>query len=304
MSSPTVVPSPDEWMYETDRLYLSRHSSGPLIVRATGPYGDPMVPDGPVTLTMTPQFTVADGDPVPGGIYAAAKVPDTVADYEVVLASADTSIPGPYLARWTYVVGGVERIGEQPLMVGGSAPAYDSLPLAWKQVVESVWLRVADMFDSPMGGPHLQVYMQAHFGRNRIAQLLGVAIGRLNTVSQPVLDYGIGDHRFPLAKWGSLLGQALWVETIKHLQRSYMEQPNPIGVTVARMDRSTYASLWGQLLAQETADLRSMLDNFKMQHMNLGGGSILVAGGIYPTVPSHSASMMTMAAPRGVYLVR
>jgi len=303
MSTPTTVPSPDEWMYETDRLYLSRFSSGPLIVPVTGPYGTPAAPDGDVVMHLVPQFE-ADPADSPGGTYTGVLLPNTQHEYAVLLPSVDTSIPGPYLARWEYTVDGLARMGEQPIMIGGSAPAYDALPLAWKQVVESVWIRVADQFDSPMGGPHLQVYMQAHFGRNRIAQLLGQALGRLNTIAQPVQSYAVGDPKFPLEKWGALLSQALWVETIKHLQRSYMEQPNPVGVTVARVDRSTYASLWGQLLAQEAADLKPMLDNFKIHSMNLGSGSVLVAGGIYHRLSPMSGEFMSMGAPRGLYMMR
>lgn len=303
MGSPTVVPSHDEWMYETDRLYISRMSAGPLIVRATGPYGEEAVPDAGVIMHLVPQFT-SDPSDSPGGTFTATKVSGTVSDYEVLLPSATSSIPGPYLARWEYTVDGLDRMGEQPVMIGGTAPAYDRLPLGWKAVVESVWLRVADQFDSPMGGPHLQVYMQSHFGRNRIAQLMEIALGRLNVIAQPVQSYSVGSPKFPLEKWGALLSQALWVETIKHLRRSYMEQPTPTGVNVARLDRSQYMNAWGQLLAEEQADLRSMLDNFKMQHMNLGGGSLKVAGGIYQTVSPVSAATMSMGAPRGIYMMR
>lgn len=300
MSSPTVVPSSDEWMYETDRLYISRLSPGPLLVVTSDVYGQPAAPDGDVVVSMTPQFT-HDPEVTLGGTWTATATSTT--EYEVVLPPAATSTPGPFLARWDYTVGGHARAGEQPVMIGGSAPAYDALSPEWKAIVESVWLRVADQFDSPMGGPHLQVYMQAHFGRNRIAQLLPIALGRMNTISQPVQTYSLADP-FPFAKWGSLLSHALWVETIKHLRRSYMEQPDPVGVTVARLDRRTYMGLWGQLLAEEEAELRPMLDHFKMQHMNLGGGSVLVAGGIYPRISPYHSEMSGIAAPRGLYLTR
>lgn len=299
-AEPTEEQWVDDWLHDTDRAYLSRFSGGPLVVRALGDTGPTTADGGSVTLTLTPEFE----DP---GVttYTAAATPvsiDGQPAYSISLPSSATSVPGPYLARWDYLVGGVERIGEQPLMVGGTAPAYDSLAWAMKGIVEGVWLRVADQFDSPMGGPHLQVYMQGHFGRNRIAQLLPMTLARVNTTSQPYQTYTL--DTFPVDRWGGLLETALWVETIKHLRRSYLEQPDPIGVTVARLDRRSYMNLWGEILRDEEGSLRDMLSGFKMASMNLGGGSLLVSGGIFPRVSSMTAGGLTHAAPRGLHLWR
>src|SRR5260370_27118806 len=78
-----------------------------------------------------------------------------------------------------------------------------------QDLLESVWIRFADEFDSPSGGPNLQSYFQAHWSRGRIAQLMKISIGKLNTIAQPWSNYtidGINGAEFLMQQWGGLLG--------------------------------------------------------------------------------------------------
>lgn len=293
MSTVPAVP-----VYDVDRTYLSRLSHGPLLLRVLDDEGNRTTADGPVTLTF---ISEVDSEATPMVFTAHPVSAAGGTDYRVALSPDATAHPGPYVARWSYVVNGEERVGEQPIMIGESSPAYDGLSSEMRGLVESVWVRIADMFDSPMGGPHLQVYVQSKFGRGRIADLLPKAIGRLNIVSQPHQTYSV--DRFPVGKWGALLELALWIEVIKHMRRSYAEQPDVVGTQVARLDRQRYMQVWGDLLRDEEADFRSMLDHFKIASMNLGTGSVLVSGGIYPRVGTGSA-FASMGAPRGLYIGR
>ena len=63
------------------------------------------------------------------------------------------------------------------------------LDAGMKCIVESVWVRFADMFDSPQGGPHLQVFFQTAFSRGRLAQLLQIALGKINLTMQPAFSF-------------------------------------------------------------------------------------------------------------------
>lgn len=201
--------------------------------------------------------------------------------YGTTLAAEETAVPGPYRMVFTYLLGGVADRYEVSFEVGSSAPDYDALPLEMKMVVEQVWIRFADGYDSPLGGPHLQTYLQTKFGRNRMAQLLRQSVQRLNIISQPAQNYAV-DQPFPHAQWGALLVQALYVETLKHLIRSYVEIPDVVlGTTVSRHDRRDYMERWRSVLEEETADLVNMLDHFKIAHMGLGNVSVLVSGGAY-----------------------
>ncbi len=206
-----------------------------------------------------------------------------VGSYQATISSVETATPGIYKIVWEYEIDEALQIFVGLIEVGEASAAYDRLSIGFKGIVESAWLRFADLFDSPDGGPHLQVYFQTRFGRGRMAQLLQIAVNRLNTVAQPRTTYSIDEELkpFPYAQWGGLLDQALYIEAIKHLRRSYVEQPESIGVNVARLDRRDYLQRWGEILRDEEEDFKSSLDTFKMAHMGLGRPSILVSGGVY-----------------------
>lgn len=215
--------------------------------------------------------------------------------YEVQLSSIETQTPGIYRLVWTYRVNGIDQKFTNLIEVGESSAAYDALTDELKMVIESVWLRFADLFDSPNGGPHLQVYYQTTFGRTKMVGLLKIAVGKLNTLAQPRTTYSIdGTKKFPVAEWGALLEQAAYVEAIKHLVRSYVEQPNAVSVNVARLDRRDYMDRWERVLRMEQEDLDSQLEIFKMAHMGLGRAHVMVSGGVYgqfgPTRLAHSAA--------------
>lgn len=203
--------------------------------------------------------------------------------YETILASSETATPGLWKLTWSYSLDGAPQTYIGIVEVGRASPSYDSLDVGMRGVVESAWIRFADLFDSPYGGPHLQVYFQSRFDRGRMAQLLRIAVQRLNTVAQPHMTYSVDDPSFPfpVSQWGGLLDQALYIEAIKHLRRSYVEQPAAEGVTVARFDRRDYMQRWGEILRDEEADFQRSLETFKIANMGLGRPRVLVSGGVY-----------------------
>ena len=213
--------------------------------------------------------------------------PATRADagsYQIALTSADTVMPGDYTLRWNFTANGVADYYETGIEVGVFSPDYAALSVDMQDIIEQSWNRFEDLFDSPFGGPNLQTYRQTHFTRNRLAQLLRIAVGRLNTISQPYMTYtvdGNGGAVFPIAQWGPLLEKALYVETLKHLRRSYLEQPALMGGDVTRVDRRDYFDRWGQVLQEEEADLKNQLDTFKIRNMFLGKPQVLVGGGVF-----------------------
>lgn len=223
--------------------------------------------------------------------------------YTITLSSAETAEPTLASLRWDYALGGVAQVYGHDIEVGPSAPAYDALPPAWQGVIESVWWKFADLFDSPYGGPHLQVYLQTHFGRNRLAHLMGDAMQVLNTAAGGHAFHPVGGDSFPFERWGGLLGDALYVEVLKHLVRSYVEQPEVIlGVTVSRVDRRDYMNRWQQVLDFATNDLERDLSRYRQASMNLGHVSVLVAGGAYGNWgPQINPGGVGAAAARGYF---
>jgi len=236
--------------------------------------------------------TDADGDVIatfqsldesPGTLFTRVATKTDTGVYEVTLSSAETSYPGIFTLLWNYWLDGIEQNYVGYVEVGQPSPTYDSLDIGFQGIIESTYIRFADLFDSPEGGPHLAVYFQSHFGRERMAQLLRIALGRLNTISQPRTTYTLDPDAqpFPYAQWGPLLEQALYIECVKHLIRSYTEQPDTMGVVVARLDRRDYMSRWQSVLSMEQKDFDSQLEVFKIAHMGLGRSRVLVSGGIY-----------------------
>jgi len=202
--------------------------------------------------------------------------------YRLVLSSVETSDAGLYYVLWTYNLSAIPQEYRSDIEIPTTLSSqFEALSDGYRAIVEQTWDRFEDLFDSAVGGPHLREYTQSNFGRERLAGLLRIAIGKLNTASQPHQSYSIEDNNFPFASWGALLEQALYVETVRHLMRSYVEQPDPQGINVARLDRTSYYQRWQSILSVEQSALDGMLDHFKIASMNLGRAGVLVAGGAY-----------------------
>lgn len=212
-------------------------------------------------------------------VFSRAATRTDLGEYTITFASNETTDPGYYRIDWTFELDTVPQTVQSFIEIGPSYPAYDSLPPLAKDVVEGVWARFSDLYDSPLGGPNLQVYFQSKFGRGRVAQCLGWALNRINLQSQPtgVLSAATFDYN----RWAGLLEQGCYVEVVKHLRRSYTEQPDVQGVPVARTDRRDYTARWADIQREEEAIFSAMLDNYKISQMGLGGGRVLISGGVY-----------------------
>lgn len=280
----------------------SRRTVGLLIYKG----GEPGDADAnQVTVRMEP--VVAEGA-VATAVFERAATRTDVGTYEVDISSVESSQPGLYTLIWTFALDGTPEMSQTSIEVGEASPTYDALSEEMKAVVESVWIRFADLFDSPLGGPHLQTYFQSHFGRGRMAQLLGTAIKAVNAAGQPYTNYGLvtegGIKVFPVEKWGGFLEQALYIETIKHLIRSYTEQPDAMGVNAARLDRKDYMRRWMDVLQLEQREFERTTEVFKMAHMGLGRPRVLVAGGAYGNFSGRHRAGGSAAAARPRYWAR
>lgn len=188
--------------HDPERHYVSRSSIETLglLVHVAGVLTDV---DDDMTVTMTSEET---NDVV---FTRVAEHPETGA-YAVTLSTIETGTEGFFSLMWTFSLGGILQADETSIQVGPRDRAYDSLDADMKAIVESVYsVRLGDLFDSDIGGPNLQTYYQTHYGRGRVAQLLRIAVGRLNTIAQPHQTFSLDSPgQFPVAQWGPLLEQA------------------------------------------------------------------------------------------------
>lgn len=259
------------------RQYVSQYSNDVLAlgIHVGGVLADP--DDSLVTVSMTDETTSQL-------VFTESATRTGAGQYQIILTSAQSSTPDDYTLTWEYNISGVGQFFQTFILIGQADPNYDNLTADMKVLVEGVWFRLEDLFDSPEGGPNLQTYFETRWSRGRVGQLLGVALGYLNTMQQPFQTWsmdGTTGPIFPVAQWGALLSQALFVEVIKHLRRSYTEQPELQGGSVTRLDRQSYWDRWGQILQEEQATLKQQMDVFKIASMSLSHPQVLVSGGVY-----------------------
>jgi hypothetical protein len=276
-----------------DRQYISQYAVQVigLSLRSSGVAADA---DGDVLVTLTAEIDDTD--------VFTDEVCDhpALGDYEYLLSSVHTQTPGYYTVTFSYDLAAVAQTYVAYIQVGERAPAYDVLEPDMKEIVESVNVRFEDLFDSQDGGANLETYYQSHFNRNRMAQMLKIAMGRLNTMAQPYQSYTLDDGglAFPTEQWGPMLETATYIETLRHLIRSYVEQPLFTGANITRLDRRDYLQRWQSVLDDEERMFAKQLDTFKIAHMGLGRPRVLVSGGVYGRYGPTRVAGSVAARPR------
>lgn len=223
--------------------------------------------------------------------------------YSYSLPTQVTSIKGNYTATWSYTIDGEPKEFKYEFAVVDPQPFFDSLNGEQKQMVENIYHRVSDGFDSTVGGPYLWELPQASFSYETIAKLIVVDAMNLINFSKPkafVPPYGIGAKvRKPLpASWYGLVEKAASYELYKHLARAYLEIPAPVGVNVAHLDRTQYSEKWMRMAEYEKQEVDSMIHMLKRaMQFGVKSRATLLAGGIFPI------SYLNPARPRWPYIL-
>lgn len=228
---------------------------------------------------------------------------DDLGLYSFALTVPVTSIKGDYTAAWHYEVNGTSKEFKYQFKVVDPQPFFDSLDAEQKQMVDNIYHRVSDGFDSTIGGPYLWELPQSSFSYETIAKLMVVDAMNLINYSKPkafVPPYGIGATSakpIPPA-WYGLVEKAASYELYKHLARSYLEIPNPVGVNVAHLDRRDYSDRWMKIAMIEKEELELQLRMLKRAFQyGVMSRSSLLAGGIFPV------SYLNPARPRWPYVL-
>lgn len=291
----TVDPGLIDWR---ERSYLSQFSQPPLTFTVyVG--GVPADPDGSI---VTGRLLMENPDGTESLVNTYTATRENTGTYVITPSSADTQVPGYAELDWAYSVSSHAQQYASYLEIGPANPSYDALPASMQDFLnEQVWVRFADLFDSPGGGPNLQAYFQAHWSRGRAAQMMGIALSKINAVGQPWSNYtldGNNGAQYPTQFWGGLLASYTYVECVKQLIRAYTEQPQFSGPPVARLDRRDYTDRWRAALADEQAELKSLLDVFKIRHILNGSPRVLVSGGTYGRYAPTRVAGSVAARPR------
>lgn len=226
---------------------------------------------------------------------------DDLGLYSYLLPTSVTSIKGNYTAVWSYVVDGEPKEFKYQFAVVDPQPFFDSLNGEQKQMVENIYHRVSDTFDSTVGGPYLWELPQSSFSFETIAKLMVVDAMNLINYSKPkafIPPYALGSKvTKPIPRaWYGLVEKAASYELYKHLARSYLEIPLPVGVNVAHLDRTQYSQKWMSMAEFEKQEVESMIHMLKRaMQFGVKSRAQLLAGGIFPI------SYLNPARPRWPY---
>jgi len=286
--SPPAIPIPSGYSAPPAYVEYAYHSQFAsdllgIIVNLSGALTDP--DNQLVALSMVPVAEIDTGlASTAPPLFSAVASRQSPGVYTYQTSSSDLSQVGYATIFWSFTLGGVAQRVQTWVHIEPPAPAYDQLPQVARNVIEEVHAKFADSFDAPFGGPNLQQWAQTHFGRNRIAQLLYQAVGHLNNVAQPYMWFsadGTQGGLFPYQQWGGLINSALTVEVLKHLMRSYTEDPDLVGNVQARASRRDYQMRWGEMLRVEMETFKAERDTFKITYMFRMQPRALVSGGAY-----------------------
>jgi hypothetical protein len=179
------------------------------------------------------------------------------------------------------------------------------------KIAEKVWLKLEDCFDSDLGGPWLRNETLAYFEPTKIEKFISQGLLTINvyppmttldlsffTIEVPDSDPALPPGSTQADPDEYIIVQATLLAVIKHLMRSYVEQPDVRGANIVYEDRRDYLQRWQIIYQIEEASINRALALWKRQFLNLGKSSLLVhskAGRLYP--PGHRARN----AQRGYY---
>jgi hypothetical protein len=170
-------------------------------------------------------------------------------------------------------------------------------------VADQVWMRLEDCFDSREGGPWLREKTRAYFDQTKIAQFIPEGLLLINSwPPATTVDLGYFTTPIPASDPAVLaldpnakqpdpdqivIVQATLLATIKHLMRSYVEQPNVVGANVTWQDRREYLQRWQTIYQIEQDYFKTLVSLWKRQFYHFGKSALLVnskAGrlGYYP----------------------
>lgn len=157
------------------------------------------------------------------------------------------------------------------------------------KIVDDVWLRLEDCFDSDIGGPWLRDMTLSWFEPSKIERFIDEGLVYINNWP-PLTNFTLADFTTPIADPdpalppGSkqddpdriLIVQATLIATIKHLMRSYVEQPLPQGANIVWQSKRDYLERWNTILQIEMAFFHDIVALWKRQFYNYGKSALLV----------------------------
>jgi len=168
-----------------------------------------------------------------------------------------------------------------------SAPDYDAEAHYESIISERVWKKLNDLFDSADGGPWMMDMTMNVFSDSRIADFIPEALFDIN-VYMPPTEFNLDTFARPVVAdltTGkqkpnpnlTVIVQGTFLAVVRHLMRTYTEQPTPAGGQVTYEDRRDYLQRWGTIYQIENEFFQHLVKNWKRQFMGLHESKNLVS---------------------------
>jgi hypothetical protein len=164
---------------------------------------------------------------------------------------------------------------------------------------ELVWRKLEDLFDAEDEGPWLRDMTLNFFNREKIPEFVNDALFEINNANPPT-DVNLDSffHLSQVTADSPLLVQGVYLQVLRHLIRSYTEQPNPTGAPFGYLDRRDYAQRWMAVYQMEADVFKRWLALWKRKFLALGHSKVLVSSKAGRLLP---APMRTRNVGRGYW---
>lgn len=181
-------------------------------------------------------------------------------------------------------------------------PFLETEPSSSWLIANDAWEKFEDLFDSEEGGPWLRDMTLSVFNKTKMENFIDDALIVIN-FQNPETSFTLSEfvsETAPIAKTTNapILTQAIVLQIIRHLMRSYVEQPNPVGSQISWHDRRDYLQRWKEVYAIEQEVFKQMLALWKRQFLGLGSTRTLVSSKAGRLIP---APMRTRNVGRGYW---
>lgn len=198
-----------------------------------------------------------------------------------VVADTVNNVEGEYraYATFAYAEGSMTGLKKTVPVFYDVIDAFERAgPSAVDPAVDMCWTMLEDCFDSEFGGPWLRDMTMRVFDKTKVRELAPSVMMQINQ-QMPFTDYTLATPTgYPWLEGdaAALFGQGLLVASIRHLMRSYTEQPDIVSSPVAFMDRKKYADSWKKIYDVESPLFERWVTRFKLRSYDMTHASILL----------------------------
>lgn len=224
------------------------------------------------------------------------------------LRYTDTDLSGEYrvVAKFTLNSGQVTSTLNDFIVLDPFGP---QIPTDSQLISNLVWDKLEDLFDSADGGPWMKDMTLNIFDREKIPEFIADALLEINVYNPPT-HFGLEMFTHEIKDGNGVILQTNVTENtqvlvlgtflgvVRHLMRSYVEQPAPTGGQITYEDRRDYLQRWGTIYQIEYQRFDGLLKLWKRQFLNMNQGKGLVSSKAGRLLP---APLRTRNVGRGYY---